>query len=403
MKESQVYCEIMEKKIRGRECADYTVALPKQKGCERKKCSSKYRTCPGCITEGQKEKQTAYNCFMHAGEAMENEKVSSVVDQYIRRLTLQERLKQEAGEMTTLSLPQYDVAEAEKDLYFTYIKSLFPDAILVPVERVRPSAESQPRQIFKKEDAIKLAESIDFSGQLQITQVRQLSGGSEHDFEIIDGERRWRAAKDAGKKFVPVVRMNIKSPDIQLMVALVLNFGGKKHLPIETADVFKKAINFFGYSASELAVMIGQKVSWVKDHLALFDLCERGWQLLAEENEFMTFRVAVDLAKYDKNFQEMMIKKILKEKSKPTRTKRLIKKQAEKSGNRPIRGRKQKPSDYRARLTSFFSKTAREADDMLELLDKAMPGMNEADKKSFVKAADEVITKLKIIKEKIKE
>lgn len=136
----------------------------------------------------------------------------------------------------------------------------------IPVDRVRPNP-SQPRQDFDQEALSELIESITRNGLLQPIIVRAVND----DFELIAGERRWRAAVQAGLATIPaIVRPATDHESLEL--ALIENIQRENLNPIEQAKAYKSLIDRFALTQEEAATRLGKKRSSVANILRLLDL-----------------------------------------------------------------------------------------------------------------------------------
>ena len=120
--------------------------------------------------------------------------------------------------------------------------------------------KGQPRKVFDKEAMEQLAESIRVNGVLQPLLVRPLSTGN---YQIVAGERRWRAAKIAGLAEVPVVVRDDLSDEQVMQVALIENLQRENLNPIEEAQGYKELIEKYNMSLGLLTLPVG-----VRDLLA---------------------------------------------------------------------------------------------------------------------------------------
>lgn len=137
----------------------------------------------------------------------------------------------------------------------------------VPLELIRPNPH-QPRTHFDAGEITSLADSIRASGVLQPLLVRAESDGS---FTLIAGERRLRAAREAGLETVPVIRHDL--PDNRLLeFALVENLQRDDLGPMETARAFRELIRDHGLTQAEVASRVGKPRSTVANFLRLLDL-----------------------------------------------------------------------------------------------------------------------------------
>jgi len=141
----------------------------------------------------------------------------------------------------------------------------------MPVEWLQPG-RFQPRRHFDEEHIADLVESIRDKGVLQPLLVRPLPG--QHGrFEIIAGERRWRAAQRARLHQVPVI-VNELSDREALEVALVENLQRQDLSPLEEADGFRRLLEEFSHTQEQLAKAVGKSRSHVANMIRLLSLPE---------------------------------------------------------------------------------------------------------------------------------
>ena len=138
----------------------------------------------------------------------------------------------------------------------------------VPVEFLRPNPRN-PRKNFKEHDLDFLAASIRQRGIIQPIVVRP--GGAPNAYEIIAGERRWRAAQKAGLHEVPIVIVEADDRT-SLEFAIIENVQRTDLNPIEEAAGYDKLIGEFGYSHGDLANVLGKSRSYVANTLRLLGL-----------------------------------------------------------------------------------------------------------------------------------
>jgi ParB family chromosome partitioning protein len=139
--------------------------------------------------------------------------------------------------------------------------------VMVALSNLAPG-RFQPRSYFDEDKLAELAESIKESGVLQPILVRSDKDGK---YQIIAGERRWRASKQAGLEKIPVV---IKELDDKaaLEVALVENIQRQSLTPIEEAEGYKKLQEEFSYTQEHLAGSLGKSRSHITNMLRLLQL-----------------------------------------------------------------------------------------------------------------------------------
>src|SRR5579872_5818684 len=149
----------------------------------------------------------------------------------------------------------------------------------VPVEFLRPNPRN-PRKNFVETDLEDLTQSIKEKGIIQPILARTVPGVADH-YEIIAGERRWRAAQKAGLHEVPIIA--VEADDRQaLELAIVENVQRADLNPLEEALGYQQLEHDFNYSQQELAKIIGKSRSHVANTLRLLKLPERTKQLLSQ-------------------------------------------------------------------------------------------------------------------------
>lgn len=145
---------------------------------------------------------------------------------------------------------------------------------LLPIERIKPN-KSQPRKNFEDSAIRDLASSIREKGIIQPLTVRK----SGSDFEIIAGERRWRASKLAGIKNLPVVIIEAEDNEI-LELALIENLQREDLNPIEEAEAYQKLSDEFKLTHEEISRKIGKDRSTISNQLRLLKLTKRAKEAL---------------------------------------------------------------------------------------------------------------------------
>ena len=139
---------------------------------------------------------------------------------------------------------------------------------MIAVDQIRPSRQ-QVRSRFDAEPLGELAESIRLHGVLQPLLVRKLADG----FELIAGERRWRAARLAGLDAVPAVVRSDAGSDEQLVLGLIENLQRTDLDPIEEARGLRRLIEEFGLTHEEVAQRLGKHRVSVTQSLRLLGGC----------------------------------------------------------------------------------------------------------------------------------
>ena len=149
----------------------------------------------------------------------------------------------------------------------------------LPVDQIHPNPR-QPRRRFEPESATGLAASVQHAGLLQPVVVRsRIEGG----WELIAGERRWRAAKDAGLETVPAVVREADDRD-SLLLSLVENVAREQLSPVEEARAYAVLVDEFGLSLADLAERVGKAKPTISNRIRLLDLPDEVlWMLVRGE------------------------------------------------------------------------------------------------------------------------
>lgn len=177
----------------------------------------------------------------------------------------------------------------------------------LPVDSISPNAH-QPRERFDGEALDSLVASVALVGVLQPIAVRPRG---EDAFEIISGERRWRAAKRAGLKHIPAVIRQVGDED-SLEHALIENLHRSDLNPLEEAAAYQHLIDDFGLSQEEVAKRVGKSRAAVTNSLRLTKLpVELQSFLVSGELTSGHARSLITIA--DKKSQIALAKKVVKE------------------------------------------------------------------------------------------
>lgn len=139
----------------------------------------------------------------------------------------------------------------------------------VPVDLIRPG-RAQMRRIFDSEALDNLAESIRSAGLIQPVVVRGIPGG----YELLAGERRWRAAQRAGWHEIPAIIRDDVDDEEAVVLGLIENLQRESLTPMETANGLRELSARLGLTHAEAADRIGKSRVYVTNFLRLLNLCE---------------------------------------------------------------------------------------------------------------------------------
>jgi ParB family chromosome partitioning protein len=180
---------------------------------------------------------------------------------------------------------------------------------VVPISHIRPNAY-QPRSHFDEESMGSLAASIREVGLLQPVLVRQLEG-EEDSYELIAGERRWRAARRAGLQTIPVL-VQVADDVASLEQALVENLHRVDLNALEEAAAYQQLIDEFGLTHEQVATRMGKGRATVTNTLRLLQLPAGAQRALAERTISAGHARAL-LGTPDRALQEKMVDQIVEE------------------------------------------------------------------------------------------
>jgi ParB family transcriptional regulator, chromosome partitioning protein len=148
----------------------------------------------------------------------------------------------------------------------------------VPIDSLLPNPY-QPRRMFAEESLADLSRSIKEMGVIQPLIVR---GASEGKYEIVAGERRWRAANMAGFSTIPVMLRELSDAE-SLEIALIENLQRENLNPLDTAEAYDILVEKFSYTHEELAKRIGKDRTNITNHLRLLKLPDPVKQYVRED------------------------------------------------------------------------------------------------------------------------
>lgn len=193
------------------------------------------------------------------------------------------------------------------------------DVTFVKIGKVEPNRE-QPRKNFDEDALLELSESLKQYGVLQPLLVQD----KKDYYEIIAGERRWRAAKLAGLKEVPVIIKNLSEQEI-VEISLIENIQRENLNPIEEALAYKKLLNEFNLKQDEVAERVSKSRTAVTNSMRLLKLDERVQQMVIDDL-ISTGHARALLGITDNEKQYTLAQQIFDEKLSVRETEKLVKK-----------------------------------------------------------------------------
>ena len=177
----------------------------------------------------------------------------------------------------------------------------------VPVSAIRPNA-NQPRSNFEEEALASLTASVREVGVLQPVLLRAVG---DDTFELIAGERRWRAAKRAGLQVIPAIVRDVTDVH-SVEAALIENLHRQDLNPLEEAGAYQQLIEDFGLTHEQLSIRVGKSRAAITNTLRLFQL-PPSVQKLVGEGQLSAGHARALLGTPDRSFQEALARRAVAE------------------------------------------------------------------------------------------
>ena len=189
---------------------------------------------------------------------------------------------------------------------------------MVKITKVEPN-RSQPRKNFNEDSLQELADSIKQFGMLSPILVQD----KKEYYEIIAGERRWRAAKIAGLKEIPIIVKNYTDQEI-VEISLIENIQREDLNPIEEALAFKRLLEEFGLKQDEVAERVSKSRTAVTNSMRLLKLCD-GVQQMIIDDMLSTGHARALISIEDKELQLQLAQRIFDEKLSVREVEKIVK------------------------------------------------------------------------------
>ncbi|GAB3849581.1 ParB/RepB/Spo0J family partition protein [Nesterenkonia populi] len=208
--------------------------------------------------------------FFSAKSHLETQKVSRETDAPRNRTTVSRANGRKRAEMPAMPSTSPGRAGSMSDTPPVSRETESPagaEFLEVPVQYIQPNPR-QPRQVFDEEDMAELVHSVREIGVLQPIVVRPLDGGM---YELIMGERRWRASQAAARETIPAIVRHTADENL-LRDALLENIHRSELNPLEEAAAYQQLLDDFGISQEELSRRIGRSRPQISNTLRLMRL-----------------------------------------------------------------------------------------------------------------------------------
>jgi ParB/RepB/Spo0J family partition protein len=286
---------------------------------------------------------------------------------------------------------------------------------VIPTQRIR-RFQDQPRRHFNNEELRELADSIKEVGQITPILVRAITGDRNHEYELIDGERRLRACTLGQIKSMRAVVRTVVSEDEQFLHSVIANFGRVGHTPIETAMAIKRiraTQRIQGLTPTQqvetIAKMCARSTVWVYQHEALLKLDPKVLEMMdpaLPKGRRLDFSIAHFITSLRPDLQLRIAREVIDKKLKIKDARHVARMVAEAEGVQAGTAKQgRKPSDdYRVteRVLEGFN---RELDRALQLSDIAYEmmfrGRSETDRLQMIYHVNQALSKLTKLRGKL--
>lgn len=210
---------------------------------------------------------------------------------------------------------------------------------MIKISEIEPNSD-QPRRNFNEDALHELAESIKQYGVLQPLLLQKKG----KYYEIIAGERRWRAARLAGLKEVPAIIKEYTSQEV-IEIALIENIQREDLNPIEEAQAYQRLISEFNLKQDELAERISKSRTAITNSMRLLKLCPQVQVMLIDELISSGHARAL-LPIEDSQHQEILAHKIMDEKLSVRETEKLVRALLKENEDKPQEKQKKEHSIF---------------------------------------------------------
>jgi len=220
--------------------------------------------------------------------------------------------------------------------------------INIPVDEIKPNAY-QPRKEFDDLALEDLTNSIKAYGVLQPIVVRK---SPKFGYEIIAGERRWRACKKAGLKEIPAIVRDVKDSESAIM-ALIENLQRENLTFLEEAEGYRQLMQDYNLTQEQIAIKMGKSQSTIANKLRLLKMPVDVLKIISQEK--LSERHARALLKLpDEKLQKEVLNEIIKKNLNVRQTEELVEKTIEKIQNKNSEKEKKKPLKYAIKDVRIF-------------------------------------------------
>ena len=370
--------------------------------CAAHKCSCKWRLCWTCLTQGVRDRNAHVIdpntglCRFHTDQGVN-----------ANRRTPRRTAPPPPEPKAEVEVPAVALAD------LLILPTNLGRIVQVPIDRVRPF-DGQPRTEFDPEDLQLLSLSLGDAGQLVPVLLVEVFDDPNHDYQIVDGERRLRACKSAGIQTIKgIVYEGLGIDDVRRLYATsaIANFGRSSHSQLERAKVAQRLMDEYSMTLEKVARTLGIKPATLLIDLRLLKLNPQVQALMSKElpeGQRLGVGPALLLIDYPSDFQLLAANTIITQEVKFQSVPRLIRRLAAEAGVTADRSRPgRRPSDDVTNTTRFLDRMAEGLDECLTLPDMTIEDMFRATRPTtrgeVVAVIDSLIARLTLIKEGIRQ
>ena len=233
-----------------------------------------------------------------------------------------------------LQVVEIDSAKASAKDEAAPVETQAGGVMYVDINDIKPN-ENQPRKGFDEAKIEELANSISSYGLIQPIILRK----AEKGFEIVAGERRWRAARKANLSKVPCIMKEL-SDEENMVISIIENMQREDLNPIEEAEALSQMIQRFGFSQEEVAKSVGKSRSYVTNSLRLLKLPKKILDFV-QSGQISSGHAKMLIGVEDEKKQMLLAEKVVKEEISVREIEKLVKdvanpkKKPEKKAKRP--------------------------------------------------------------------
>lgn len=315
-------------------------------------CPSKWRVCRVCVLHGTVDLHSRVMdsdmdlCVTHIDQGEEHRKGEEILSRVLDAQS-KKKLHTPSSKTKQLVVSKSTSSTLQKVLVSAMQSASNPTD--VRTDEIR-RFECQPRILFDEQSLCELGESLNLF-QVAPILLRKLKPNEiaksepKIRYELVDGERRWRACKAVGKKIIRAVFISVPNKEVQFAISAIANFGRKDHTPIEEAFAIRFMREELKLEMVEIGKAFAKSQDWVYKRASLLRLHSDVQKMLnptPPKEKQLSVAIATQLAGYpDQDFQLRVAQEILSHDMGLRHAQVFIKREAKAAGKKSMR----KPKD----------------------------------------------------------